>query len=161
MAKKQENSQVENVFVGMDYSNKCVALNAENKSLQYDKLDYTPRSIPLGQILGETTNDMIEKILLHSGAISRSQWENFKGISYDILSADDETWDDDFDDDFDDSWEQSKFSEYVTESNTEVIPPKEYAENEPPLPHMDTPTPPSAESVEATQSTQSTTETQA
>jgi len=64
MAKKLETSQVKDVFVGMDYSNKLVALNAENRSLLYDDLDYTPRSIPLGQILGETTNDMIEKILI-------------------------------------------------------------------------------------------------
>lgn len=160
MAKKDVKQ--DDFFVGMDFSNKCVALNAETKCLQYDELDYTPRSIPLGQILGETTNDMIEKILLHSGAISRQQWENFKGISYDVLDEGDEFFDDDDFAEADDDFELSSYSKYdVTESNTEVIPPKEYGDNEPPLPNLDTPNPPSADSSTATQATNSTTETQA
>jgi len=159
MAKKLETSQVKDVFVGMDYSNKLVALNAENRSLLYDDLDYTPRSIPLGQILGETTNDMIEKILLHSGAITRQQWENFKGISYDILDEADEAFnDDDFTDDVDD-YTLSSYSKYddvtesnTTESTTETTPPKAFNENEPPLPTMET-----TEAV-TTQSSDTTTE---
>lgn len=87
--------------------------NATDKAQDflYDKLDVTPVSIPLGYKQPETSTQIMSRLLLGSGAITREQWEAMNGILYDTKGGDMDF--DDFDDiDLDDEFVQSDFASY-------------------------------------------------
>lgn len=54
----------------------------------YDKIDTTPVSIPLGYKQPETSTQVMSRLLLGSGAITREQWEAMNGILYDSKGDD-------------------------------------------------------------------------
>lgn len=79
----------------------------------YDKLDVTPVSIPLGYKQPETSTQVMSRLLLGSGAITREQWEAMNGILYDTQDSNMDFRD--FDDsDVDDEFIQSDLASYET-----------------------------------------------
>lgn len=89
--------------------------NASEKAQDflYDKLDVTPVSIPLGYKQPETSTQVMSRLLLGSGAITREQWEAMNGILYDTQNSDMDFRD--FDDsDVDDEFIQSDLASYET-----------------------------------------------
>lgn len=77
----------------------------------YDKIDITPVSIPVGYKQPETSTQIMSRLLLGSGAITREQWEAMNGILYDTQGSDMDFRD--FDDsDVDDEFVQSDLASY-------------------------------------------------
>lgn len=108
-----------------DFSVRAIYNNCSEACFCYDKLDYTPSKLVVGNS-GNSINDAIERALLASGNITRDQWERLKGIQYDVDDDDDENFDDDSDLDLE-NFEQSKFADYEVPS----IPESEVSEAEP------------------------------
>ena len=63
--------------------------NASEKAqgFLYDKIDVTPISIPAGYRQPETSTQIMSRLLLGSGAITRNQWEAMNGILYDTQDS--------------------------------------------------------------------------
>lgn len=97
--------------------------NASEKAQDflYDKLDVTPVSIPLGYKQPETSTQVMSRLLLGSGAITREQWEAMNGIFYDTQDSNMDFRD--FDDsDIDDEFIQSDLASYETVREPVEIP---------------------------------------
>lgn len=97
-----------------EFSVRAKAFNEENECFCSDTLDYTPNKLIVGSA-GNSINDVVERVLLASGNITREEWEKMKGIQYDI---DTDTMDEDFDktfDDDEDDFVQSNFAGYETD----------------------------------------------
>lgn len=73
----------------MDFSVKAMKRNREDKSLQFDKLDYTPNPLPpLKRGYNETLEQTVMRILRASGAVSNPV------VDDDFEDDDDELYDD-------------------------------------------------------------------
>lgn len=87
----------------------------------YDKVDTTPVSIPVGYKQPETSTQVMSRLLLGSGAITREQWEAMNGILYDTKDSNLD-FRDFGDSDVDDEFVQSNLASYETVNEPVEVP---------------------------------------